>query len=308
MTQYLTWSALVLSHDPLTIEIYGTIAVRAVCFVLPALAFLAFDLVLPKLSKNIKARGTSQLPGQLGQRQLITVVLVALANVSLSILSQAVLEFVITRVFSLRSIVKVTSVLPLPWTIVSDLLKGLACRGILGYLIHRYVLHTYNTTLRAWHEQWQHSLRLPFSIAAAYDHPIAYLARVWVPTIVPAYLFRFHVLTWHIFLIITSLEELFIHSGYAVLPSSILLAGMARRTDAHFDSASTSGAAGNFGTLGVLDFAFGTTCKEEDDILDDIRTEADKHRLQDRIDAAVQAALSKEHVGEINLASDKFQC
>jgi hypothetical protein len=50
---YLTWSALVLSHDQLTIELYGTLAVRLLCFVLPAIGFLGFGeylAVLPERS------------------------------------------------------------------------------------------------------------------------------------------------------------------------------------------------------------------------------------------------------------------
>lgn len=280
-----------LSHDQLTIEIYGTIAIRAICYVLPALAFLGFDLLFPQLSKNIKARGQRQLPGQLNQRKLINAVGVALGNVALAILVQALLEYVVTNVFHLRSLVKVTSVVPLPWTIVTDLLKGLAIRGLASYAVHRYLQHTYDTPLKAWHHEWQHSITYPFSLIAAYDHPANYLLREWLPTFLPAYLFRWHVLTWDAFIVIVSLEELFIYSGYAVLPSTILLAGMARRTDAHFDAVRKGSDVGNFGHLGLLDFVLGTTCKREDDILDDFRSEAEKHAIQDRIESAVQAAL-----------------
>lgn len=284
---------MVLSHDPLTIEIYGTVAVRLICFLIPALAFLAFDLALPRLSKNVKARGSTQLPGRLGRGKVVEVALVAVGNALLAVLVQAALEFLVTHGLHLRSMVKVTSSVPLPWTIVIELLKGFAVRGIASYLVHRYLFHTWNTTLKTWHLQWQHSVELPFSLIAAYDHPVNYLLRFWLPGFLPAYLFRWHVLTWHVFLVLTSLEELFVFSGYAVLPSTIVLAGMARRAEAHFDAARNSDRVGNFGQWGVMDFVLGTTCEDEDDIIDDLRSEASKHALQDRVEAAVAAAVDK---------------
>jgi hypothetical protein len=220
---------------------------------------------------------------------------IAVGNVALAIFVQAALEIVVTRVMHLRSLIKVTTILPLPLTIVIDILKGLVCRSVVSYLVHRYLLHTYDTPLKRWHSQWQHAINVPFSLKSSYDHPANYLLHSWLPTFLPAYLFRWHVLTWHAFLLIVSLEEVFVFSGYAVLPSSIILSGMARRSEAHFDSVRNRGPVGNFGHLGVLDFVFRTACQHEDDILDDVKSEAEKHQLQDRIDAAVQAALSKQH-------------
>ena len=49
---------------------------------------------------------------------------------------------------------------------------------------------------------------------------------------------------------------------------------------------------GNFGHLGLIDFLLGTVCKDEGNIVDDIKDEAEKHQLQERIDAAVHAALA----------------
>jgi hypothetical protein len=290
----------VVSHDPLTIEIYGTIAIRALCYVLPALVFFAFDVGLPNLSKNVKARGKRHLPSQLSRDKLVKVTAIAVGNVALAILIQAALETVVTRVLHLRSLIKVTTILPLPLTIVVDILKGLVCRSVLSYLVHRYLLHTYDTPLKRWHRQWQHAIDVPFSLKSSYDHPVNYLLHSWLPAFLPAYLFRWHVLTWHAFLLIISLEEVFVFSGYAVLPSSIILSGMARRSEAHFDSVRNRGPVGNFGHLGILDFVFRTACQHEDDILDDVKSEAEKHRLQDRIDAAVQAALSKQHESSSN--------
>jgi hypothetical protein len=289
---YLTWSALVLSHDQLTVELYGTLVVRLVCFLLPALGFLAFDLAAPRASKSLKNRGTRQLPIVYGRKKVLEVAGFAIANVLLAIALQAAIELFFTRVLRTKSVLKVTFAVPFPWNILKDVAKGFAIRGVLIYVVHRYLLHMYDSPLRTWHLRWQHSIRLPFSLVAAYDHPVNYLLLHWLPAFVPAYLFRFHVLTWHLFIALCSLEELFVFSGYSVLPSSIVLLGMARRTDEHFDVVYEGEDAGNFGRTGILDFCCGTTCQSEDDAMDDFQKEVDKHQVKERADDAINGAAS----------------
>jgi hypothetical protein len=262
------------------------------CFLLPALGFLAFDLVAPRASKSLKNRGTRQLPVVYGRKKVLEVAGFAIANVLLAIALQAAIELLFTRVLRTKSVLKVTVAVPFPWNILKDVAKGFAMRGVLIYLVHRYLLHTYDSPLRTWHLRWQHSIRLPFSLVAAYDHPVNYLLLHWLPAFVPAYLFRFHVLTWHLFIALCSLEELFVFSGYSVLPSSIVLLGMARRTDEHFDVVYEGEDAGNFGRTGILDFCCGTTCQGEDDAMEDFQKEVDKHQVKERADDAINGAVS----------------
>lgn len=297
---YLSWSSLVFAHDPLSLEIYGTLAVRQLFYLLPAIAFLAFDLAVPSLTKGIKAYGEKNLPSRLSNDRLLKVMGVAILNVLLSVALQAGLEVLFTEALHLRSILKVTAAVPLPWNLAREILKGLVVRGLLHYYIHRFLLHTYRSPLKTWHLQWQHSVQLPFSLAAGYDHPICFLLANFLPDFLPAYLFRFHVLTWHLFIAITSLETLFIYSGYAVLPSSIVLAGMARRTDAHFITASASGenSTCNFGHWGIMDFLSGTNCKDTASVLDDLQDEAQKHRIEERAQKAARGALEGLNEGE----------
>ncbi|EMD01225.1 hypothetical protein BAUCODRAFT_49080, partial [Baudoinia panamericana UAMH 10762] len=284
---YLTWSGLVASHDPLTLEIGGTLLVRLLCYVLPALAFLAFDCFTPGVSRKIKARGRRQLPlRQVGPNGLAKVVTVSVGNVLLSVTLQGALELLTTHSLHLRSLLRVTALVPLPWSLLKDVATGLIIRGFLRYGIHRYFLHTLDTPLKSWHSQWQHSVELPFSLVASYDHPVNYLVSEWMPAFLPAYLFRFHILAWHALLAIASIEELFVYSGYVILPSAILLPGMARRNEAHFESARSNKLVGNFGHLGLIDFMFGTACEDENDVVDDLQDEAERHRLQQRAGAA----------------------
>lgn len=287
---YLTWTSLVLSRGQLSIELYGTLLARLLCFLLPALAFLAFDCTVPGLSKNVKARGKEHSPLKHDRRVLFEIAGVATANVFLGVLLQVALEVLATRIFHLKSILRVTVSVDLPWNIIKDVARGYALRGILHYVVHRHALHAHEGPLKSWHLEWQHRVKVPFSLVAAYDHPANYLLAQWLPTFLPAYLFRFHVFTWCLFLGLCSLEELFVFSGYTALPSTIMLVGMAQRCDEHFVSVHEGPEVGNYGRLGVLDLVCSTGCRSGDDLADDLADEAEKHDVQSRTKNAVKGA------------------
>lgn len=297
---WLVWTTFVWRYDPWEVEIYGTIAIRLLFFLLPSYGLLAFDAFVPSLSANMKADGEKQLPHRnVEQRRLARIVGVATFNTLLAIAVQAVIEFLLTEFVHFRSGLRVSTFIPPPWSILKDVLRAIVIRGFLHYAVHRYVLHASarSSPLARWHRDWAHSIRYPFSLAAAYDHPVCYLLAQWLPVYLPALLFRYHVLTWHILVAITSLEELFIHSGYAVLPTSILLSGMARRTDRHY---ATKGQ-GNFGHWGVLDWVFGTTCAGEADVMDDLKDEAEKQNVKERV-----SDTKKNAKGLMSDAKDRF--
>ena len=117
---------------------------------------------------------------------------------------------------------------------------------------------------------WHHSVSPPYSLVANYDHPFAYLVGVFLPTYIPAVLFRFHLLTYHLYLALVSLEETFAYSGYNVLPSALVLGGIARRQERHL----TSGGEGNFGCYGLMDFVLGSSLGQ--DLVDDVREEVEE--------------------------------
>nr|POE47495.1 hypothetical protein CFP56_00826 [Quercus suber] len=68
---------------------------------------------------------------------------------------------------------------------------------------------------------------------------------------------------------------------------------MAQRTDAHFEAARSRSAIGNFGHLGILDLICRTSLTGTTDVVDDMKDEAQKHALDNRIEAAVAKALAK---------------
>lgn len=91
-------------------------------------------------------------------------------------------------------------------------------------------------------------------------------------------------MTYCLLLGVFSLEEVFTYSGYNVLPSTIMLKGMARRVDAHM----LSEGKGNYGPLGVMDWFHGTTLGA--DVMDDLQQEMEKHNVQERTGKAIDGA------------------
>lgn len=288
---YLTWSTLVLSHPPLRVEIVATLAVRVLFYLLPSAFFLLFDALLPGAAEGMKAMGSTGLPLKNAKRERYLLVarkvLWSLGNLFLGIMLQAGVELLFTHFLGIRSALKVTTSLPMPWGIFMDVLRGFLFREIFGYVLHRYILHDARSPITRYHEEWYHSLSAPFPMSASYDHPIAYLLRSFVPTFGPALLFRFHLLTYVVFLTLVSIEETFAHSGYSIVPTKFILGGIARRADAHV----VSGGEGNFGPWGIVDWVCGTTVGA--DVIDDLRAEAEKHDMEGKMDMAVEKAKKK---------------
>lgn len=164
---------------------------------------------------------------------------------------------------------------------------------ILQYYVHRDLLHSSTGgRIARLHRTWHHSITSPYSFVAAYDHPLPYLLHRFLPVYIPAIAFRFHLTTYLLIITITSLEELFTYSGYNILPSTIMLKGMARRVDAHMKSRGK----GNYGPLGVLDWVNGTTLAGKD-VMDDLGDEMDKHDVQERANGMASRLKSKAKKG-----------
>ncbi|KIV97030.1 hypothetical protein PV10_00834 [Exophiala mesophila] len=288
---YLTWSTLVLSHPPLRVEIIGTLAVRIFFYIIPSLFFVAFDVLLPSAAENFKALGDAALPFKDAKRKQVIrhfrIIGWSLLNIILSVAVQGCVEILFTQVFLIRSALRVTTTLPLPFGILKDITKGYLVREILAYVFHRYLLHEQRNRLSHGHSTWYHSLSTPFPLSASYDHPASYLVRSFLPTYLPAVLFRFHLLTYIIYLTLVSVEETFAYSGYSTVPTNFILGGMARRTDTHV----LCGGEGNYGPWGLIDWVMGSSVG--DDVVDDIMLEADKHDVPARVEKRVTKARGK---------------
>jgi hypothetical protein len=91
----------------------------------------------------------------------------------------------------------------------------------------------------------------------------------------------------------SSSEELFTYSGYNILPSTILVRGMARRVDGHF----LAKGKGNYTAFGAVDWISGTSVGG-DPVIEDLKAEWDKHGMSDRLaDGADNAGNLLEQFG-----------
>lgn len=131
---WVNWAMLVLSHPPLRVELLGTAVIRVIFYLLPSLVFFLFDLLFPVVSASIKAQGDLALPtgnkrAKPGLKEL-RVAGCAISNLVLSIGMQGVIEYGLTKVLNMRSVVRVTIRLPYPWEIVTDLVRGFVTREV----------------------------------------------------------------------------------------------------------------------------------------------------------------------------------
>ena len=155
---------------------------------------------------------------------------------------------------------------------------------VLTYVFHRYGLHSEASPLTHVHKKWQHAVPAPFTLVAHYDHPIPYLIHVFLPTYLPAVFFRFHLLTYLLYLAIVSIEETFAYSGYNMLPSAFVLGGIARRQEKHLMGVGN----GNYGCFGLVDFAMGTSIGE--DLVEDVIDEAEEKQVAKKTKRKAKAA------------------
>jgi len=154
---YMTWSTLVLSHPPLRVELYGTIIVRLIFYVIPSLLFFLFDILTPSAAVVVKAQGEAGLPsgsrrGKIRWKE-IKIAGWAILNLALGIALQGGIELIRTKVFVLPSSLKVSMKLPMPGEMLKDMVCATLGREVSTFFevlssnpIERDTEHT-----RCWH-------------------------------------------------------------------------------------------------------------------------------------------------------------
>lgn len=131
---WMTWTTLVLSHSPLRVELFGTLAIRLVFYLAPSIFFFLFDSILPHAAYSIKAQGQIALPSGHKRRKIsrteVKIIGWSLFNIFLSIAVQGAAEFTLTTVLRWRSLIKVAVRLPYPWGITIDIVRGFIVREV----------------------------------------------------------------------------------------------------------------------------------------------------------------------------------
>ncbi|KAK8084455.1 hypothetical protein PG997_005726 [Apiospora hydei] len=263
---YMTWTTLVLSHSPLKIELVGTLAVRIVFWLLPSLLFLLFDVGVPSLSESIKFYGAKSLPRR-DAAALAKQAALAGANLLVVTAVQAGLSMGATILLK-EPLFQTSTRLPLPWHIIKHVATLYAAREVLTYYIHRDLLHSRRLggAAASLHNRYAHASHrgAPYALMAYADHPLPLVLHRVIPVYLPALLVRPHLLTYFLFMLLTTVEETLAMSGYSAVPG-IVMGGRGR---------------GNFSAMGFLDWIHGTSVGK--DVMEDIQDEADKHRVKER--------------------------
>ncbi|KAK4448330.1 sterol desaturase [Podospora aff. communis PSN243] len=285
---YMTWTTLILSHSPLKIELFGTLGLRIVFWLIPSLFFLLIDTLLPSLAESIKYNGASALPPRDG-RSLARLIGLALFNLTLETVLEGLLSLG-AALYLKAPIFRAATTFPLPWQMAKHVALLFAARELLTYFIHRYILHAQypsRTTrcIAAQHARCAHHRRAaPFSLLLMADHPIPFLLHRFVPIYLPALLLQrsLHMLTFFLFFGLCTVEETLTMSGYTIVPG-IIMGGITRRNSLHY-----SRPTGNFGCWGVLDWMHGTSLGG--DVMQDVKDEAEKHHLKEKGEKAADDA------------------
>ncbi|KDN66797.1 putative sterol desaturase family protein [Colletotrichum sublineola] len=288
---YMTWTTLVLSHGPLKVQLVGVLALRIMFWLVPSLFFLLFDTLIPSIAGSIKTGGASALPPPHGPT-LLRILLLALFNLLLSAGVEGGISLAYASYFH-GPLFRASTTLPLPFQLLKHVAFLIAAREVLTYYLHTRVLHGRSgdgssnngrsggrrsalVRVDKLHASYAHARAAPpFSLMLFADHPLPFLLHRLAPVFLPALALRPHLLTYFLFVGFCTIEETMAMSGYSVVPG-IIMGGIARRTAVHYAGRGD----GNYGAWGVLDWAHGTS--QGHDVVDDMRAEAEKHRVKER--------------------------
>ena len=93
-----------MTYAPLKIKFFTLLVVCLILYVLLSAEFLAFDTLIPSLAVELKAQGDVALPGPRERKKFSRVVAWSCFNVLLAVALQAEIEWLVTDVRKLRSI------------------------------------------------------------------------------------------------------------------------------------------------------------------------------------------------------------
>jgi sterol desaturase/sphingolipid hydroxylase (fatty acid hydroxylase superfamily) len=242
-----------MSQPPLRVELLGSFMIRVIFYWIPTFLFTVFDGLTPGFSSDLKIRGGKTISG----KEKFWIGANGLMNQLIATSIQGAIQFIWSQLLKHKSpVFDIGTTLPMPWTLVTDVLSILAIREILTYTLHRFILHNSRRCprLTRFHGVRHQFPKAPmFALKAHYGHPLDYFLLQFLPLYLPAYLLKVHLLTFFLTLSIVSLESALIYSGYDIFWG--LLGGTVRRMDRHY---SPGGDKMDFGIWGILDWVSGT--------------------------------------------------
>jgi hypothetical protein len=134
----LTWTTLAMSYSPLQLEFFGPLFLRTMLYLLPSALFLLIDFAVPSLMVELKAQGELGLAARQrgGTAKMRRVAAWSVLNVVLAVGLQAGLEWVVTDVFKMRSLLLIKGSrwsfnhLPNPWGLFKHFVIGVLSRNV----------------------------------------------------------------------------------------------------------------------------------------------------------------------------------
>lgn len=132
------WTTIAASYSPLQLELFAPFVIRTSLYILPSLFFLIFDIGVPSLATEFKSQGQWGIPAKQngGARKVRKVVAWSVFNVLMTVLLQAAIEFLVTDVLKMKSLLLVKGSkwslnhLPNPWTMFKHAVVGIVSRNV----------------------------------------------------------------------------------------------------------------------------------------------------------------------------------
>lgn len=181
----LTYTSLTLSYTPLRIEAFLTLSARVLFFLLPALVATAILNLAPGYAiDGAFAKRAGKRGGKVDPKEVGWGVARVLVNVVLPVCIQAGIEYFLTQAYVFPSALRLPRTLPMPGTILWDVFWVFVLRAVIGYTVHRYVLHDPRGGRQSdWHwtyvhEKWGSRVT---PLLPLLDHPINHLLGSWLP-------------------------------------------------------------------------------------------------------------------------------
>ncbi|EPS39961.1 hypothetical protein H072_6399 [Dactylellina haptotyla CBS 200.50] len=234
-----TWTGIVQSYSPATIEFAGTLIVQLIFFWGPCAIYLSLDRLFPKFSDRHKIQPA---PKQPTRSEIFHCLSVVLRNQVLSSTLHALLIYVSTKTG--KGAFRVDASIPPLFEVVRDIVFSLLLREALFYYSHRILHHP---RLYPKIHKIHHKFTAPVALAAQYAHPIEQIVANILPITIPPQLMHSHILTFWMFMAYELVETTTVHSGYDFFMNA------AKMHDLHHEKFLIY-----FGAIGVLDWFHGT--------------------------------------------------
>lgn len=235
-----TWAIVLKSYSIFSIEIAGILLIQLLFFYIPVVCFSALSVYAPKFAHRHQLQPRESPPSQ---NDILKCFRVVASNQAMSLVFHVAMLGLLPHKPGYRFDEKLPSLREMVGNIVTCML----IREILFYYAHRLLHHRiFYSRIHKLH----HQFTAPFALAAQYAHPIEHMVANVAPISLPPQVLRCHILTFWVLLAIELLETTCVHSGYDFLRRA------AESHDLHHQKFT-----GNFGTIGLLDWAHGTRLK-----------------------------------------------